>query len=270
MVDMTTMDAPERWKPHGSMSAPGNGPLNFDGLPADVGALCRVAQGILIHSDWLSAYGVSEAQFRTVSRETLPLAGRLKQIADLDGASLKVERALDRRAVGTCRDYALMLCGMLRQQGVPARVRCGFATYFRREWEDHWICEYWRDGRWRHADAQLDPIIAPSLGVDFDLTDLPADRFITAGEAWRRCRSGEADPVKFGHGEQAGGLWFVRVNVVRDHHSVNGRETSEWDTWRQATVADHVLSDAECAETDELAAHPDSASAEPTPPWLGR
>ena len=39
MVDMTTMDAPERWKPHGSMSAPGNGPLNFDGLPADVGWL---------------------------------------------------------------------------------------------------------------------------------------------------------------------------------------------------------------------------------------
>ncbi len=127
-----------------------------------------------------------------------------------------------------------MLCGMLRQQAVPARVRCGFAAYFRREWEDHWICEYWRDGRWRRADAQLDRIIAPSLGIDFDLTDLPEDMFITAGEAWRRCRSGEADPMKFGHGEQAVGLWFVRVNVVRDHHSVNGRETSDWDTWRQA------------------------------------
>ena len=52
------MDTPERWRPHGPMSAPGNGPLNFDGLPADVGALCRVAQGVLIHSDWLAAYGV--------------------------------------------------------------------------------------------------------------------------------------------------------------------------------------------------------------------
>jgi len=267
---MTTMESRERWRHHGLMSAPGNGPLNFDELPVDVGALCRVVQGVLIHSDWLAAYGVAEAQFRTVSRETLPLASRLKQIADLDGSSLTVDRALDRRAVGTCRDYALMLCGMLRQQGVPARVRCGFATYFRRECEDHWICEYWHDGRWRRVDAQLDGVIAPSLGVHFDLTDLPDDKFITAGEAWRRCRSGEADRMRFGHGEQAGGLWFVRVNVVRDHHSVNGRETSDWDTWRQATVADHVLSDAECAQTDELAAHPDSASAEPTPPWLGR
>lgn len=264
------MENPERWLPHGPMSAPGSGPLNFDGLPVDVGALCRVVQGVLIHSDWLSAYGANEAQFRTVSRETLPLARRLKQIADLDGSALTAERALDRRAVGTCRDYALMLCGMLRQQGVPARVRCGFATYFRREWEDHWICEYWRDGGWRRADAQLDRIIAPKLGVDFDLTDLPADMFITAGEAWRRCRSGEADSTVFGHGEQAGGLWFVRVNVVRDHHSVNGRETSDWDTWRQATAADHVLSDAECSQTDEAAAHPEVPSAAPSAPWLGR
>ncbi len=264
------MGSPERWRPHGPMSAPGSGPLNFDGLPTDVGALCHVVQGILIHSDWLAAYGVSEAQFRTVSRETLPLAGRLKQIADLDGAVLTAERATDRRAVGTCRDYALMLCGMLRQQGVPARVRCGFAAYFRREWEDHWICEYWRDERWHRADAQLDPVIAPRLGIGFDFRDLPADMFVTAGEAWRRCRAGEADPMSFGHGEQASGLWFVRVNVMRDHHSVNGRETSDWDTWRQAKAVDHVLSEAECARTDDLAAHPESSSARPSPPWVGR
>ncbi len=268
MVSMTTMENPERWRRHGPMSAPGSGSLGFDGLPADVAGLCRVVQGVLLHSDWITAYGIDAAQFRTVSRETLPLAERLRQIADLDDGALTAERTPDRRAVGTCRDYALMLCGMLRQQGVPARVRCGFATYFRRDWEDHWICEYWRDGCWRRADAQLDAIIAPRLGIDFDLADLPADRFITAGEAWRRCRSGEADPMKFGHGEQAGGLWFVRVNVVRDHHSVNGRETSDWDTWRQAKAVHHLLSESECAEADEIAADPARPLAGPRPPWL--
>ncbi len=270
MVVMTTMEPSQRWQRHGQMSEPGTGSLNFDELPVDVGALCRIVQGVLIHSDWLTAYGVSEAQFRTVSRETLPLAGRLRQIAELDGSALTVERAPDRRAVGTCRDYALMLCGMLRQQGVPARVRCGFGAYFKREWEDHWICEYWREGSWRRADAQLDRIIAPRLGIGFDLADLPDDMFITAGEAWLRCRAGEADPLDFGHGAQASGLWFVRVNVVRDHHSVNGRETSDWDTWRQATAAHHFLSEAECAAADELAAHPEKPTAEPLPPWLGR
>ena len=265
---MTTMESAERWRHHGQMSEPGAGPLTFDGLPADVGGLCRVVQGVLLHSDWIGAYGVSEAEFGTVSRETLPLSGRLRQIADLDGSALTTERAPDRRAVGTCRDYALMLCGMLRQQRVPARVRCGFAAYFKREWEDHWICEYWRDGRWRRADAQLDRIIVPRLGIGFDLADLPADMFITAGEAWRRCRSGEADPMAFGHGQQASGLWFVRVNVVRDHHSVNGRETSDWDTWRQGTAVHRSLSETECTATDEMAAHPERPTAEPPPPWF--
>ena len=94
--------------------------------------------------------------------------------------------------------------------------------------------------------------------------------FITAGEAWRRCRAGEADPMDFGHGSQAKGLWFVRVNVMRDHHSVNGRETSDWDTWRQAKAAHHILSDAECAEADEIAAHPETPTTEPHPPWFVR
>lgn len=210
-----------------------------------------------------------------MSRETLPLAARLKQIGDADAGPLMIGRATDKRAVGTCRDYALMFCGMLRHQGVPARVRCGFAAYFRKDWEDHWICEYWRGGRWHRADAQLDKIIAPRLGIAFNLADLPAEMFITAGEAWRRCRSGEADPAAFGHGEAAAGLWFVRVNVVRDHHSMNGRETSDWDTWRQATAAHRVLSEAECVRADGIAAHPEAPpkalpDAGLMPPWLRR
>ncbi len=257
-----------RWQVHGRMSDPAYEALRLEGLPADVAALCRIVQGVLLHSDWLSAYGVSEAAFRTVSRETLPLAARLRQIGEADPRPLIVERATDKRAVGTCRDYALMLCGMLRQQGVPARVRCGFASYFRKDWEDHWICEYWRDGRWRKADAQLDKVIAPRLGIAFAPSDLPAGKFIAAGEAWQRCRSGEADPALFGHGEAASGLWFVRVNVVRDHHSLNGRETSDWDTWRQATAAHRMLSEAECAEADGLASHPEAPiDAALAPPW---
>lgn len=260
-----------RWRSHGPMSDPGRGSLHFAGLPAEVGALCRIVQGVLIHSDWIAAYGAAEAQFRTVSRETLPLAARLAQIAEVDSRPLAQERVVDRRTVGTCRDYALMLCGMLRAQGVPARVRCGFAAYFRREWEDHWICEYWKvsEARWIAVDAQLDPVIAPRLKIRVDPIDLPADMFIAAGEAWRRCRAGSADPTAFGHGETSSGLWFVRVNVMRDHHSLNGRETSDWDTWRQATAAHRVLSDAECVRTDAIAACPEAPTdGVLTPPWL--
>lgn len=261
------MENRERWKTHSRMSDPGNGVLCFDGLPSDVGALCGIVQGLLVHSDWIAAYGVSEEQFGSVSRETLPLAARLKQLAELDAGVLTVERTADKRAVGTCRDYALMLCGMLRQQGVAARVRCGFAAYFTRPWEDHWICEYRRDGRWMRADAQLDRIVASRLGIAFDLADLPEGMFVGADEAWRHCRSGHADPTTFGHGQEAVGLWFVRINVVRDHYSLNDRETSDWDTWRQAAAAYRVLSEAEIAEGDAIAACPQAPLAAMTPPW---
>ena len=49
------MESPERWARHGPMSEPGGGSLNFDGLPADVSVLCRIVQGVLIHSDWIAA-----------------------------------------------------------------------------------------------------------------------------------------------------------------------------------------------------------------------
>ena len=76
--------------------------------------------------------------------------------------------------------------------------------------------------------------------------------------------------MDFGHGAQASGLWFVRVNVVRDHHSMNGRETSDWDTWRQATAGHHSLSVAECAEVDEMAAHPEKPAPGPVPWRAGK
>lgn len=55
MAAMATMENPDRWRYHGPMSAPGAGSLNFDGLPGDAAALCRIVQGVLIHSDWLTA-----------------------------------------------------------------------------------------------------------------------------------------------------------------------------------------------------------------------
>ena len=102
----------------------------------------------------------------------------------------------ERRTPGTCRDFALMTCSALRERGVPARVRCGFATYFpSNPFEDHWVCEHWRGGR-----EPLGPdrrparsVAARALHVAFDPTDLPAKTFLNAGEAWTAWRSGEID-----------------------------------------------------------------------------
>jgi hypothetical protein len=148
-----------------------------------------------------------------------------------------------------------MICSMLRHRSIPARVRCGFATYFPwRPYEDHWICEYWssEEKRWVRADAQLDQFQRNQLALKFDCADFPRGAFLSAGQAWLLARSGAAPTSDFGHGN-AKGLWFLRVNLNRDLLSLTNQQVSAWDTWRDATVAGKTVSDAEAAEDDQLA-----------------
>ena len=259
----------DRWLRHSAMTDPGDQAFLLDGRPADLATLCRVIQGLLIHSDWLSAYDLPQPSPDTLSRETLPLAQRLQRIFEADPQALTIPRVTGGRAVGTCRDFALMLCGMLRHQRIPARVRCGFAAYFgANRWEDHWVCECWlpTEGRWRRVDAQIDAVLRQRLGIRFDTTDVPPDQFMTAGEAWHRCRAGAADAAAFGHGADHG-LWFIRVNVVRDHFAVNQSEVSAWDSWRQAVGKHQLVAPADQETTDRLAQCPDAPLEIVTPAW---
>jgi hypothetical protein len=263
-------DEPQRWMQQTPMSDPAQQAFLLENLPADVGELCRIVQGVLIHLEWIAAYGLSATDLARPSRETLSLSDRLRGVANAGPQPLAQPRQPKARSPGTCRDFALMLCGLLRHQGVPARVRCGFAAYFRAgPWEDHWICEYWLQGerRWRRVDAQLDDVLTKHLGIDFDPTDLPPDMFLCAGDAWLRCRAGQADAADFGHGTTRG-MWFIRVNVMRDHLVLNSSEVSAWDTWRDAGAGHHLLSDDEHRMADAIAAEPAQATKMIAPPWI--
>ena len=47
------------------------------------------------------------------------------------------------------------------------------------------------------ADFQVDGLQHAALKLDFDPLDQPPGKFLSAGEAWQRCRAGLADPGKF-------------------------------------------------------------------------
>jgi hypothetical protein len=237
------MHALDYYAAHGSLTEPGDYAAEFAGLPADLGGHCRYAQGIILHADWAALYGVAE---NGLSRETLPVAKRLK---------LAKRLLPGKKTSGTCRDFALMVCSIQRQRGTPARVRCGFASYFTSNpFEDHWVCEYWDEQkhRWALADAQIDERQRRHLGVDFDTTDLPAGKFLNAGQAWSTWRAGKAEATAFGHGD-AMGAWFLRVNLMRDELALRKHEISAWDAWRQLPVEDKVLSAEVLAECDRIA-----------------
>jgi hypothetical protein len=261
---MTEID---RWARLSRRFDPGRHIAEIASMPRDIDALCTVVHGLLVHSDWLDAYGLGQKP--SASRSTLPIADRLEAILAIDKAPFREKRAPERRSIGTCRDFALMLASFLRCQGVPARLRCGFASYFSRDWEDHWLCEYWdaRAHDWRLADAQLDDVLQNRCGIDFDPADVPRARFKFAGEAWRACRIAPSDAGRFGHGDVKG-RWLISVNVRRDHLALNDRETSVWDRWREAPEAARRLSQTDLLALDSLSAKPEQPLVESAPAWL--
>lgn len=251
------------------MTEPGALAAKFARLPPDIGSLNRIVQGLLLHSEWLSAYGLDPATVHINSRATLPVSERLSTLIEADERPLREARAPAQRSIGTCRDFALTLCSFLRAKSCAARLRCGFASYFNEHWEDHWVCEYWDEQTktWRLSDPQLDEITRAGRPITFDPSDMPRDVFLTAGEAWLRCRTGSESADRFGHGE-AKGLWFVMVNVVRDAYACNNREASAWDRWREAPEERRKLLPEELGWLDDLASHPESSLGDITPRWL--
>jgi hypothetical protein len=104
------------------MTEPADLAAMIEGLPGDVPALARVVQGLVIHGDWLDRYGANRSAFGTISRTTLPIRQRLAALIERDSRDLDECRVPAQRSVGTCRDFALMLCAFLRAKGTPARV----------------------------------------------------------------------------------------------------------------------------------------------------
>ncbi|SNY44612.1 hypothetical protein [Paractinoplanes atraurantiacus] len=181
-----------------------------------VAEITRFLQEHYIHEAWADQYGVDVGP---------------------DPDSLHVRRPGDLLALAKpgekvatmCQGYSEMLASLLRERGIEAQARCGFATYFQKGWyEDHWIVEY-GDGKW--ADAQIDDLQRGVLGIDFDTLDLPPGAFVTGPEAWQLVRAGKADPDTFGHDEEFKGDWFVAGDVLKDLVARQGVATLPWDAW---------------------------------------
>lgn len=262
------MENVERWINQSPMSDTGPHGAAVAELPEGISDLTRVVQGLIIHTDWLGAYGVDVSQFAGQSRETLPVAERLVLALKREPRALGISRSPELRTLGTCRDFALTLCAFLRSKGIAARVRCGFAEYLGDGWEDHWVCEYFdRESQsWRLSDAQLDEVLREKRDITFDPTDTPRHAFMRAGQAWAACRNGSCDPDRFGHGKTTG-WWFMKVDVVRDHFAINNRETSAWDSWRAAPELRRVVSDRDWVLLDDLAARPEQPILSVDPDW---
>ena len=241
------------------LSAAGKHAPLLKNLPRDVGALTRVVQGLLIHEHMTEAYGVKLSPERHAEAHVRPLEAMLDRIVAADPRPLSAQRAPEGRYVCVCRSFTLLMVALLRHQGVPARARCGFGTYFEKgKGYDHWVAEYWREAekRWVMVDAQIDDRQRQMFGIAIDTLDVKRDQFLVAGDAWRHCRADNLDPKNFGILDMWG-YWFIASNVIRDIAALNNREMLPWDVWGAMTQDESQIDFALFDRLAELTHEPD-------------
>ena len=235
--------------------------------PAEAADVVRTVQGLVLHSFFVGPRNVQPPAGSDDDLEIRAVPEMVRRILDRGDGPLTEARAPDRRFIGFCSHYPLLACSIMRQHGLPSRLRVGFSTYFGPDlYPDHWLCEYWDGQNWRLGDAELDAETREKNGITFEPWDVPRDRFFTAGQAWLGVRAGDLDPERFGVSGLVG-PWFIAGSVVRDLAALNKHEMLPWDYWGTARgfSPEAPLSDEASAQIDEIA----RLTAPDPPDWKG-
>jgi hypothetical protein len=203
----------------------------------DVERAVEMVQGLLVYD--LAArdlYGVELSARQSEAVHLRDAAALLSLALEVDARPLDHARDPGHRIGGRCNTYTLLMVALLRAAGIPARARCGFATYFVPGWyEDHWVAEYWdaNEQRWVMVDAQLDASWRRTIGLEAAApVRVNTDQFVTAGQAWQAWRRGELDDGRCGLTSlpEHGAFW-IAGNLRLDLAALNKVEMLPWDVW---------------------------------------
>lgn len=220
---------------HSLNSNPGQYESLLRKLPDNTEELCNIIHDLIIHfnnTEDLYDFKPKLEEIREVNTRYMDQI--LKVILAKDPSPLYKKRKPRKRFFGSCRDFSLMLCSILRSKKIPSRLRCGFGSYLEsgRFW-DHWACEFWqkKESRWILVDPEIgkEEKQVYDVPADLDNTDLKREQFMVAGLVWERCMSKKADPNLFGPHNLGSGLPFIRGNLLLDFASLNKVELLPWD-----------------------------------------
>ncbi|MER7014826.1 transglutaminase domain-containing protein [Saccharopolyspora sp. NPDC000359] len=246
------MTTPQECAHHSRYTDPGRYAPLLDALPTDIRQLAAVTGGLVVHYRGAGIAFTGERLAEVDSRWTERLLATDQRRFPVP---LTAPRPLEQRLVGCCRDATLLTVAALRQHGIPARSRVGFAAYFHEGFHaDHVIAEFWDGQRWVLADAQLDqadhPFNTCDIPRDADLASAP---FATAAQVWTAHRRGEVDVDRFGVGPDhpMRGHWFAANYVLRELAHRRRDELLLWDFWGALVTTDSAV---DVDLVDEIAA----------------
>lgn len=230
------------WTAHTYYSSPGRHAALVRELPTGAVAACDAARNLIGH------YGTDFVDLPAARRDEVN-SRSLRRILDADQSRhpqpLDVPRDPQTRVAGCCRDHALFVVGVLREQGIPARTRIGFADYLVPGLQiDHVIAEYWSAGHWVRTDPEMRAGSVPFDPADMETgSDAP---FQTAAEAWQMCRQGRVSSDRY---QVSPGSAFtdsshvLRTYVAFELAHRNRDELLLWDIWPGMQAFDDALVD---------------------------
>jgi len=225
---------PGAWAAHSPYSAPGPYARVLAGVAPDQESIHAAVSGLVAHyrgeADVLDDERRDDIDLRWCDRLLEVGLARSPRLAG---------RPSSARGGGCCRDHTLLAVAILREHGVPARSRVGFAQYLAPEfWVDHVVVEHWDGARWVLWDAELPATYGdcPPAGEPFDVRELTTGLdapFVTASQAWLAHREGDLDLTAFGvwPGSHLAGREFVRSYVGLELAHRYGDELLLWDVW---------------------------------------
>lgn len=115
----------------GAMTSGGKSTAAMAKLPNQVGELVRIVQGLTVHeyvaSDFYHFVVPEKRKFESHIRS---VEGMLDRIFALSPQPLSVSRPVDKRLIGVCHHFMLLLVAMLRAKGTPARACYVFRLVF--------------------------------------------------------------------------------------------------------------------------------------------
>lgn len=227
------MDNQNYYKQHGMFTKVTDRKHMVTGIPNDINSIAKLVQNFLLHQHCAPYYGVKLSTEQTKEPHIRSFEDKLELLEKKGYKHISDYKDYGERLVGICRDFAVLSAALCREAGIPARARCGFATYLEKgKYIDHWVLEYWNkeECRWTLADTQLDDILIDKMNIDFDSMDLDDTHFVTGAKAWNMCRRGKADPQLFGI-FQWWGYGYITSNLLLDANSLIKRPMQPWDMW---------------------------------------
>jgi hypothetical protein len=210
------------YRQHTAQTDPAEYAPLYDGLPTSLEDLCTLIKQQLMHPleqgplrDSLPEDRVFEdVKYRDVR-------SMLEGLLALNSDGLVIGRLPAERLMVGCWHHALLLSSILRERGVPVRLRCGYAPYIAPGTDlhvGHVICEVWE------AEAARWILVDP----DRRRVDFARSEFEFPAATWLAVSGEQFDSQNY-RAAHLRGLQAILLILHLDHRSIVPSESPYWD-----------------------------------------